>query len=57
MKIFEKPLRKFEHFDNIPSNLFKETVNIILEKHAPTKENMVRANQAPFITKKLVKKL
>ena len=40
MKNFEKPLRKFEHFDNIPSNLFKETVNIILEKHAPTKENM-----------------
>ena len=40
MKNFEKPLRKFEHFDNIPSNLFKETVNIILEKHVPTKENM-----------------
>ena len=40
MKDLEEHLTKFEHFDNIPSNLFKETVNIILEKHAPTKENM-----------------
>ena len=57
MKNLEKPLRKFEHFDNIPSNLFKETVNIILEKHAPTKKKYVRANQAPFITKTLSKEI
>ena len=44
---------KFEHFDNVPSSLFKETVNIILEKHLPTKKKYVRANQAPFITKPL----
>ena len=40
IKDLEEHLMKFKHFDNIPSNLFKETVNIILEKHAPTKENM-----------------
>ena len=51
MKNFEKPLRKFEHFDNIPSNLFKETVNIILEKHAPTKENMCELTKRPLLLK------
>ena len=50
-------MAKFEHFTNIPSNLFKETVNIILEKHAPTKKKYVRANQAPFITKTLSKEI
>ena len=57
MKDLEEHLTKFEHFDNIPSNLFKETVNIILEKHAPTKKKYVRANQAPFITKTLSKEI
>ena len=52
MKDLEEHLMKFEHFDNIPSNLFKETVNVILEKHAPK-----RANQAPFITKTLSKEI
>ena len=47
-KDIEEHLTKFEHYDNIPSNLFKETVNIILEKHTPTKKKYV---QAPFITK------
>ena len=50
-KGLEEHLAKFEHCDNIPSNLFKETVNIVLEKHAPTKKKYVRANQTPFITK------
>ena len=50
MKDLEEHLTQFEHFDNIPSNLFKETMNIILEKHAPTKKKYVRSNQAPFIT-------
>ena len=57
MKDLEEHLTKFEHFDNIPSNLFKETVNIILEKHAPTKKKYVRTNQAPFITKTLSKEI
>ena len=42
-------------FDNIPSNLFMETVNINLEKHAPTEKKYLRANQAPYITKTLTK--
>ena len=46
-----------EHFNNISSNLFKETVNKILEKHAPTKKKHVRANQAQFITKTLSKEI
>ena len=57
IKDLEEHLTKFEHFDKIPSNLFKETVNIILEKHAPTKKKYVRANQAPFITKTLSKEI
>ena len=40
-KDLEEHLTKFEHYDNISSNLFKETVNTILEKHAPTKEKYV----------------
>ena len=32
-------------------------MNIILEKHAPTKKEYVRANQAPFITKTLSKEI
>ena len=55
MKDLEEHLTKFEHFDNIPSNLFKETVNIILEKHAPTKKKYARCNQGLFITKTLSK--
>ena len=57
MKDLEEHLTKFEHFDNIPSSSFKETVNIILEKHAPTKKKYVRANQAVFITKSLSKEI
>ena len=52
----EKPLTKFEHFDSISSNLFKEAVNMALEKDAPTKKKYVWTNQAPFTTKRLSKK-
>ena len=37
--------------------IFKETVNTILEKHAPTKKKYVRANQGSFITKTLSKEI
>ena len=53
----EEHLTKFEHFDSVPSNLFKENVNTILEKHAPTTKKYVRANQAPFISKTLSKEI
>ena len=56
MKDLEEHLTKFEYFDNIPSNLFKETMNIVLEKDAPTKKKYVRVNQSPFITQTLCKK-
>ena len=51
MKDIGEHLTKVEHFDNIPSNLIKETVNIILKK------KHVRASQAPFITKRLSKEI
>ena len=51
MKDIGEHLTKVEHFDNIPSNLIKETVNIILKK------KNVRASQAPFITKRLSKEI
>ena len=58
MKELEEHSTKFKNFDNnIPSNLFKETVNIILEKHAATWKKNVRANQAPFITETLSKQI
>ena len=57
MKDLEKHLTKFEHFNNIPSNLFKETVNKTLKKHAPSKKKYVRANEVPFITKTLSKEI
>ena len=57
LKDLEEHLTKFERFDNIPSNLFKETVDIILEKYALSKKKYVRANQAPLITKRLNKEI
>ena len=57
MKDLEEHLTKFEHFDKIPSSFFKENVNMILEKHAPTKKKYVRTNQAPFITKAVNKEI
>ena len=57
MKDLWEHLAKFKHFDNVPPKLIKETVNIILENHAPTKKKYVRANQAPFITKTLSKEI
>ena len=45
---YNEPL-KFESFNNI--------VDKILEKHAPMKKRFVRANQAPFVNKKISKKI
>ena len=44
-------LAKFLHYDNIPSNLFTTTMNIILEKHAPTTKNMYQLNKHPLLLK------
>ena len=55
MKDLEEHLTKLDHYDNILSTLFKKTVNIILEKHVPTKKKYVQSNQPLFITKTLSK--
>ena len=57
VKDLDKDLAKFEHLDNIHFNICKETMNITLDKHAPTKKNYVRANQTPVITKTFSKKI
>ena len=38
---------------NVPFKILKESVNITLDKHVPLKKRYVRANQFPFISKKL----
>ena len=42
---------------NVPFKILKESVNITLDKHAPLKKRNVRANQSPFINKKLSKEI
>ena len=37
----------------IPYSKLRESVNVTLEKHAPSKTRYVRANQAPYMNKKL----
>ena len=38
---------------NVPFKILKESVNITLDKHTPLKKRYVRANQSPFMNKKL----
>ena len=42
---------------NVPLKILKESVNITLDEHAPLKERYVRANQSPFMNKKLSKEI
>ena len=37
--------------------MLKQSLNITLDKHAPLKRRYVRANQSPFINKKLSKEI
>ena len=41
----------------IPFQVLRESVNVTLEKHAPTKKRYARANQAPYMNKKLSKEI
>ena len=41
----------------IPYSKLRESVNATLEKHAPSKTRYVRANQAPYMNKKLSKEI
>ena len=42
---------------NAPFKILKKSVNITLEKHAPLIKRCVRANQSPFMNKKLSKEI
>ena len=42
---------------NISFQALRESVNITLEKHAPSKARYTRANQAPYMNKKLSKEI
>ena len=42
---------------NVPFKMLKQSVNISLDKHAPLKKRYVRANQSPFINRKLNKEI
>ena len=51
VKDLDKHLAKFEHLDNIPFNLCKETMNITLHKHAPTKKITYEPIKHPLLLK------
>ena len=50
-------LTKSFNEEAIPFQALRESVNVTLEKHAPTKKRYARANQAPYMNKKLSKKI
>ena len=42
---------------NVPFKILTESVNITLDKHALLRKRYVRANQSPFMNKKLSKEI
>ena len=57
IKHTELLLSKLCDQQNVPFKILKESVNITLDKNAPSKKRYVRANQSPFMNKKLSKKI
>ena len=57
IKDTELLLSKLCDQQNVPFKILKESVNITLDKHAPLKKRYVRANQSPFMYKKLSKEV
>ena len=57
IKDIELLLSKLCNKQNVPFKILKESVNITLDKHAPLKKRYVRANQSPFMNKKLSKEI
>ena len=53
IKDTELLLSKLCDQQNVPFKILKESVNITLDKHTPLKKRYVRANQSPFMNKKL----
>ena len=50
-------LSKSFNEETIPFQALRESVNVTLEKHAPSKARYTRANQAPYMNKKLSKEI
>ena len=57
IKDTELLLSKLCDQQNISFKILKGSVNITLDKHAPLKKRYVRANQSPFMNKKLSKEI
>ena len=57
IKDTELLLSKLCDQQNVPFKILKESVNISLDKHVPLKKRYVRANQSPFMNKKLSKEI
>ena len=57
MKDIELLLSKLCNQQNVPFKILKESVNITLDKYAPLKKRYVRANQSPFMNKKMSKEI
>ena len=57
IKDIELLLSKLCNQQNAPFKILKESVNITLDKHAPLKKRYFRANQSPFMNKKLSKEI
>ena len=57
IKDLQTLLTKSFNEETIPFQALRESVNVNLEKHAPTKKWYARANQAPYMSKKLSKEI
>ena len=57
IKDIELRLPKLCNQQNLPFKILKESVNITLHKHAPLEKRYVKANQSPFMNKKLSKEI
>ena len=57
LKDLKKNLDLPSNDKTIPFSKLREFVNLTLEKHAPSKTRYVRANQAPYINKKISKEI
>ena len=57
IKDTELHLSKLCDQQNVSFKVLKESMNITLDKHAPLKKRYVRANQSPFMNKKLSKEI
>ena len=50
-------LSKSSNEETIPFQALRESVNVTLVKHAPSKTRYIRANQTPYMNKKLSKEI